>query len=195
MIETASLIEERLSEQAQAALKPIVGKALAMRTPWAASHGDGGFYTDRILLIKSVKNDIAEYAQLEICELDAPFTEDHLYRYSLSEHEKSWAELTGENPSSWVYRNSPEHNPIRKIEIYSYISISNQMKAWPHLEKLEEVRSYDYEILFCLENGRQVSIRPMHNWNLIEVSLTPSFEIPHSKMRIGDNLNLRLTIN
>lgn len=195
MVRVVSPIEETLTEQAVSALRSLVGQPLGFWMPWIIAHADGSFESDKMLFIEPVNASSVRFVRLEIEELNAPVTEDHYYRYLISEGEGPWETVRSANPSGWSYSLGANHSLIKSIDVYSYSSIADQIKAWPDLEELPVAQTVDYELLLTMNDGGRVSVKPTESWNLLYVTLKPSFELAHYKKKLGENLNLRLTLN
>lgn len=46
-----------------------------------------------------------------------------------------------------------------------------------------------------MDDADQVSVKPMHNGNLLYITLKPSHELPEYRMTLGVNLHPTMTIN
>jgi hypothetical protein len=195
MVRVASLIEERLTDEALAALKSLVGCKLQMRMPWIESYSDGSFVCDKIMFMRHSTNESSHRVLLELAEFEAPITKDYCYRYTISIGDELWKSIVSANPSFWSYGSNLDRSSVTSIEVYSYTSIPEQIRRWPDLEELSEAQSFDCELLLIMSDHGRVSIKPMHNWDLLSVTLRPSFELPHYRRKLGENLSLRLTIN
>jgi hypothetical protein len=205
MVKVINQIEERLSQSALTALNMLVGSALTMRMPWINVHADGSFFADKIMFMRRRTNSAFDCIELTLTEFESEVLDDHYYRYAIAVRENTASKKSNllteqwwmqpESCSSWSYDENANAASIRKIEVYSYISVPDQLAMWPELEELSEAHCFDYEILLVMSDNGRVSIKPMHTVNLLSLTLKPSFEIPQYRRQLGRNLSLRLTIN
>lgn len=193
MVRVLNNIEERLTEQSITALKILIGEELYIRMPRVSAYADGSISCDRMDFAASCVAGKGRFVTLQLEELESRVTRDHYYRIHVQAGEVE--NLASAFESSWSYQSGPVRSSIGEIEVYSYDSLPDQMKAWPESETFEEARSYDYELLLKMDDGGRVSVKPMHNDNLIYLTLKPSFELLHYRRTLGENLNLRITIN